>query len=139
MSAIGSCAVLRRAAFAECVECAKSMETSGRWVFKTSRMVGMQEFEAAWAKALVEEVSFNYSGYVIGNYLDAQEHVNSLPNRYEHTETALALCKAFTAAFPFEKSETFPALPKDKLLVWCREEYGKEADGMAEAIEAAHA
>jgi hypothetical protein len=140
MSAIGSYAVLWRAGFAECAERAKDIptETSGRWVFKTSRVVRMRDFENAWATALVEEVSFDYSGYVLGNYLDAQEMVNLLPNRYERTETALALTKAFTAAFSFEEKETFPAFPKERLLAWCREEYGRDANGMAEAIEAAH-
>jgi hypothetical protein len=141
MSAIGSYAVLRRKAFSECVERAKNIrkETRGWWIFKNPVVVGMEEFKAAWAAALVEEASFGYSGYVIGNYIDAQEHVNSLPNRYERTETALALTKAFTAAFPFEEKETFPELPPEKLLAWCREEYGKDADNMAEAIAAAHA
>lgn len=141
MSAIGSYAVLRRAGFAECVERARNIrtETRGRWLFKSSVVVGMEEFRAAWAAALVEEAPFGYSGYVIGNYIDAQELVNSVPNRYEHSETALALKKAFTAVFPFEEKETFPELPQERLLAWSREEYVKDADGMAEAITAAHA
>ena len=140
MSAIGSYAVLRREAFPECVERARHIrkETRGRWIFKSPVVAGMEEFKAAWAGALVEEASFGYSGYVIGNYLDAQEHVNSLPNRYERTETALALTKAYTAAFPFEEKETFPELPQEKLAAWCREEYGEDAQNMAEAITAAH-
>jgi hypothetical protein len=141
MSETGSYAVLRRGAFPECVKCAEDIrkETRGRWLFKSSVVVGMDEFHAAWASALVEEANFGYSGYVIGNYIDAQEHVNSVHNRYERTETALALTKAFTAAFPFEEKETFPELPQEKLAAWCREEYGKDADSMAEAITAAHA
>ena len=141
MSAIGSYAVLRRAAFPACVERAKNIrkETRGRWIFKNPVVVGMEEFKAAWAEALVEEASFGYSGYVVGNYIDAQEHVNSVANRYERTEAALALTKAFTAAFPFEEKETFPELPQEQLRAWCREEYGKDADSMAGAITAAHA
>jgi hypothetical protein len=141
MSALGRYAVLRRAAFPECVERAKNIrtQTRGRWIFKNPVVVGMEEFKAAWAEALVEEATFGYSGYVIRNYFDAQEHVNSVPNRYERTETALALTKAFTAAFPFEEKETFAELPPEKLAAWRREEYGEDADGMAEAITAAHA
>jgi hypothetical protein len=141
MSATGSYAVLRRAAFGACVERARNIrkETLGRWIFKSPVVVGTEEFKAAWAEALVEEADFGYSRYVIGNYIDAQEHVNSVPNRYERTETALALTKAFTVDFPFEQKETFPELPQEKLLAWCREEYGKDADSMAEAITAAHA
>jgi hypothetical protein len=140
MSAIGSYAVLRRAGFPECVERAKNIrkEMRGRWIFKSPVVVGMEEFKAAWAEALVEKADFGYSGYVIGNYIDAQDHVNSVPNRYERTETALALTKAFTAAFPFEEKETLPELPQEKLLAWCREEYGKDAQNMAAAITAAH-
>lgn len=140
MSAIGSYAVLRRALFPVCLERARNIrtETTGRWLFRSSQVAGMQAFEAAWKEALVAEVTFGYSGYVLGNYLDAQETLNSVGNSYEESEAAVALAKAFTAGFAFEDKVNFPALPKEKLLVWCRGEYGNDAEAMAEALAAAH-
>ncbi|HEX5411707.1 MAG TPA: hypothetical protein VFZ27_07570 [Terriglobia bacterium] len=134
MSAVGGYAVLRRAAFAECVELAKSITRKHefRWPFKDSLTIGMEEFKAAWDAALMEKVEFGYSWYAIGNYLDAQEQVNSAPNRHERTEAALALSRAFTAAFPFEEKKNFAEFPPDKLLAWCRKEYANDAGNMAE-------
>lgn len=140
MSAIGSYAVLRRALFPLCLERARSIrtETTGRWLFRSSLVAGMQAFEAAWKQALVAEVTFGYSGYVLGNYLDAQEALNSVGNSYEESEAATAIAKAFTAGFAFEERVSFPALPKEKLLVWCQGEYGKDAEAIAEALVLAH-
>jgi hypothetical protein len=74
MSAIGSYAVLRRRNFAACLEHTRQIrsESSGKWFFKKTAVVGVNEFKQAWQTALVEEVNFDYSGYVLGNYLDAQ-------------------------------------------------------------------
>jgi hypothetical protein len=44
----------------------------------------------------------------------------------------------FTAAFMFDAAVPLPELPPQKLKAFCRQEYGKDAPGMAEAISAAH-
>jgi hypothetical protein len=72
MSAIGSCAVLRRRNFAACLEHARHVhsESSGKWFFKKTAVVGVSEFKQAWQAALVEEVTFDYSGYALSKYAD---------------------------------------------------------------------
>ena len=89
---------------------------------------------------MVQEVDFDYSGYVIGNYLDAQGTINGVAPIDEQSEVASALSKVFTAGFAFEAPVSLPDLPQEKLLTFCREEYGEnDAAGMMEAINAAHA
>jgi len=101
MSAIGSYAVLRRSNFAACLDHARNIcsESSGKWLFKKTVVVGVSEFNQAWQAALVEEVDFDYSGYVLGTYLDAQLAVNQIQLADEQSEVASTLCKVFTAAF----------------------------------------
>jgi hypothetical protein len=141
MSAIGSYALVSRADFPTCLARARQVhtETSGKWVFKKSQTVGIEEFKKAWQAALVREVDFDYSGYVIGNYLDAQSAVNEAVLIDEHSEVSTALSKVFTAGFPFEAPVALPELQQEKLFHFCREEYGEDdAAGMVEAINAAH-
>ena len=92
MSAIGSYVVLRREGFSECVRLAADVrkEVTGKWIFKKPVTRGRDEFNAAWAAALVEEVDFEYSGYVLGDYLDAQERVNGVRTG-EREQSAAAL------------------------------------------------
>ena len=142
MSAIGKYVVLRREAYRECVRLVGNVhtESTGKWMFKKQVTCGLEEFNAAWKAAVVEEVAFDYSGYVIGNYLDAQAAVNGIPaDAFERSPDALALNKVFTAAMPFEKAATFEKFDEQKLLAFCKDEYGEEdAQGMCEAIQAAH-
>jgi hypothetical protein len=140
MSAIGSYAVVRRHNFTACLNHARNIrsESSGKWLFKKTVVVGISEFEQAWRSAIVEEVHFDYSGYVLGNYLDAQQAVNQIQLADEHSEVANTLCKVFTAAFPFEKPVTLPELAPEPLLVFCQQEYGNDAPGMVGALGAAH-
>ena len=95
MSAIGSYAILRCRNFAACVEHARHIhsESSGKWLFKKTAVVGVNEFKQAWQAALVEEVNFDYSGYVLGNYLDAQPAANQIQPADEQFEIASTLCK----------------------------------------------
>src|SRR5262245_50016632 len=97
MSAIGSYAVISRARFPSCLEKAEAVhnETSGWWIFKTSRVVGVEEFNQAWREALIEEVPFDQSGYVLGYYLDVQEVVNQKVLFDEESEVGRALSKVF--------------------------------------------
>ena len=140
MSAIGSYQVIVRKEFPGCLALARKVhpETSGKWIFKQTQLVGREAFEKAWRAALVRVVDFDYSGYVIGNYLDAQELINGLKVMAEQSEAGESLSKVFTAAFPFEEQIQLPGLPQDKLLAFCREEYGDDAAVMVEAINAAH-
>ncbi|HKE57424.1 MAG TPA: hypothetical protein VKB46_12000 [Pyrinomonadaceae bacterium] len=140
MSAIGDYFVLSRSAYAKCLALAQGVhsETTGKWLFKKTQVVGIDEFHREWQESVLEEVGFSYSGYVIGNYLDAQDVLNR-SGFDEETEEARTLCKVFTAAFPFHEQVTFPELAPDKLLDFCREEFGVD-DGpqLAEAVKAAH-
>jgi hypothetical protein len=114
-------------------------ETTGKWMFKSTRVVGLDEFKASWRTAAVRDVPFDHSGYVLGNYLDAQDAVNHAQIFAEQSDDATALAKAFTAAFPFEQPVALPDLAPAPLAAFCREEYGEEdAAGMADAIQAAH-
>jgi hypothetical protein len=101
-------------------------------------VVGVEEFHQAWKQGVIEEVGFTYSGYVIGSYLDAQDVLNSPGLFDEQSVEAKTLCKIFTAAFPFHKQVVFPEFDQDKLLDFCRQEYGDDGPGLAEAINAAH-
>jgi hypothetical protein len=140
MSAIGSYEVLTRDGFAASLDAARNVniETSGRWIFKTSKEKGRDAFDAAWQAALVEYVDFDYSGYVLGNYLDAQYEINGLRLFDEESEAAQALSKVFTAAFIFESQRTLPDLPPDRLEAFCRAEYPTDGPELIEPLQAAH-
>jgi hypothetical protein len=140
MSAIGSYVVINRTKFAECLELARHIhsETSGKWMFKRTQVVGLEEFGEAWKQAVLKEANFEYSGYVVGNYLDAQKAVNSIDLVDQQSEVMTVLCKAFLAAFVFEEPMTLPVLQPQELLEFCREEYGDDdSQSAVEAITAA--
>ena len=141
MSAIGSYEVLTRDGFAASLDAARNVntETAGKWIFKTTKEKGRDAFDAAWQTALIECVDFDYSGYVLGNYLDAQYEINGLRLFDEESESAQALCKVFTAAFIFESPRTLPELPPDKLEAFCRAEYPTDGPELIEPLQAAHA
>src|SRR4051794_30590647 len=77
VSAIGSYEVLNRGQFAACLDLARNIrtETTGKW-FRKSQIVGAAEFEEAWRSSVLKTVGFDDSGYVLGNYLDAQLVIN---------------------------------------------------------------
>ena len=139
MSAIGDYFVVSRSAYARCLDLAREVrsETTGKWLFRKTQVVGVEEFQRQWQQSALEEVGFSYSGYVIGNYLDAQEVLNR-SGFDEESEEAKTLCKVFTAAFPFHEPVTFPEISPDKLLEFCRDEYGDDGPKLAEAVNAAH-
>ena len=140
MSAIGSYTVLRRLNFAACLDHARNIrsESSGKWLFKKTAVIGISEFEQTWRSAVVEEVHFDYSGYILGNYLDAQLAVNQIQLADEQSEVASTLCKVFTAAFPFDAPVALPEFESEPLLAFCQQEYGHDAQGMVDALRAAH-
>jgi hypothetical protein len=139
MSAIGSYVVMRRSDLLGCVALAQDVrtETTGKWIFKQTQELGHEEFRRAWQAGVVREVDFGYSGYVLGNYLDAQQAVNGTELFDEQSEMGKVLAKVFTAAFVFDAPVSLPAMAGEPLLAFCREEYGADAQGMAEAIIAA--
>ena len=140
MSAIGSYAVLTRHQFPLCLSRAREVRTEsrGKWPFKKAEVVGVDEFKKAWQAALVEEVSFDHSGYVLGNYVDAQHAVNRIHLVNEQSEEARVLNNVFTAAFPFHEVVVPPELASEPLLAFCKDEYGDDARSMVEALAAAH-
>jgi hypothetical protein len=131
MSAIGSYEILSRDGFASSVARAREIrsESTGTWIFKSTRVVGVEEFADTWRAATRRRVDFDHSGYVLGNYLDAQEAVNGVRLFDEQSEVAAALCRAFTAAFVFDAPVALPALPYAELESFCRTEYEDDASG----------
>ncbi len=109
MSAIGSYSVLDRSDVADCLARARAVrsETAGRWIFKQTRVHGMEEFRRAWRAAVRKRVDFEYSGYVLGNYLDAQTAPELPPQvleafcRQEYGEDAPRMAEAISAAHTF--------------------------------------
>jgi hypothetical protein len=139
VSAIGSYVVVRRQALAGCLALARNVrtETKGTWI-KQSQTVGRVEFDEAWREATVREAGFGYSGYVLGNYLDAQRAVNGIDLVDEQSESVTTLARVFMAAFVLDRAIAPPPLPPEPLLAFCRGEYGEDdAAGMAEAIVSA--
>ena len=64
--------------------------------------------------------------------------MNQIQLAKEQSEVSRALCKVFTAAFPFEAPVTLPELASEPLLAFCQQEYGNDAHGIVEALKAAH-
>jgi hypothetical protein len=141
MSAIGTYEVLRRSNFDQCLKLAHNIrqETTGKWIVRQTQVTGRAEFIAAWNASVLKRVDFDYSGYVLGRYLDAQAAINQRVLFDEESEIGRTLAKAFTAAFVFDAVPPLPDLPADQLSSCCAEEYGEDAPAMVEAITAAHA
>jgi hypothetical protein len=140
MSAIGSYVVLPRARFPHCLELARNVrnETTGKWLFKKTETVGLDAFRTAWQESVIKEETFGYSGYVLGDYLLAQEEINKVQLVDEEAEVSTLLNKVFLAAFVFEESISLPNMSDDQLLEYARDERGEEGDEMVEPLKAAH-
>jgi hypothetical protein len=141
VSAIGRYAVLNRSKFDACVNAARDVrsQTSGMWIFKRTEVIGVGEFKKLWDASVSKTVDFDYSGYVLGQYLDAQSVINERVLFDEESELGRTLAKVFTAAFVFDKSIVLPALPASALDAYCREEAEDDGPAMVEAMTAAHA
>lgn len=138
MSAIGSCVILNRPGFEVCLTLARDINTEPD-KSESSEGKTVEEFHRNWNNHIVEEIIFDHSGYVLGNYIDAQSVVNGLETVGTDAEAADLLAKIFFAGFPFDSSFFFPDLPIDKLQQFCQDEYGEDdAPAMTEAITAAH-
>jgi hypothetical protein len=140
MSAIGSYEVLRRVTFADCLAAARGVrpEPTGTSIFKKAEGKALDEFQARWTSSVIERVDFEYSGYVLGNYLDAQQEINQLQLFDEESEEATTLNKVFTAAFVFHRAVPLPEMPDDKLEAFCRHEYDADGADLLEPLRAAH-
>ena len=141
MSAIGTYDVMNRRKFDECLKAARTVrqETTGIWMFKRTKSSGLTEFQAKWEASVSKEVDFDYSGYALGQYLDAQRAINDRILFDDESEVAGILANVFTAAFVFDRHVTLPTLADNKLNDYCRDEFAEDAPAMAEAITAAHA
>lgn len=141
MSAIGGWTRMTAANLDRCLALAAGVrqETKRRLLGTKTVTVGLSEFHDAWSAATLEEVDFDYSGYVLAQYFLAQGAINGFADPFD-TADAQALSKVFTGAFPVRsRTTTFPPLPPDELRRFCAEEYRGDADGMVEAIAAADA
>ena len=113
MSVIGSCEVLDRVRFEQCMDFARKVrtETTGKWIFKTSTVSGLAAFHPAWDAAVLRRVDFDHSGYVLGTYLDVQLAMNDASLFDDESERAEILCGVFTAAFVFDTPTNFRICP----------------------------
>jgi hypothetical protein len=107
-------------------------------LFKTTETVGLDSFRAAWQESVTKEETFGYSGYVIGDYLLAQEEINRVQLVDEEAEVSTVLNKVFLAAFVFEGSISLPDISDDQLLAYARDEWGEDGYEMVEPLKAAH-
>jgi hypothetical protein len=107
-------------------------------MFRKTRTVGVREFEDAWRAAVVRTVDFDYSGYVLAHYVDAQLAINHVSLGEDDADTHV-LSQVFMGVFIFRTRMSFPDLPQDQLQVFCRTEYREDAGMAAEALRAAHA
>lgn len=133
MSAIGKCAILKRDLVEECAARARAVhkETIGLF-FKKTVTVGKEEFREAWRRALVEEDHFDFSGYALGEYLDAQKELNG----FEFAERG-PFDKVFTAGFRFDQPVNLPQISNEKLKAYCDEQFGADAPTALEAFKSA--
>ena len=92
-----------------------------------------------WRASVRKHVVFDYSGYVLGNYVDAQRAVNGVVLVDEQADVARNLAKAFIAAFVFDTVVPLPELPDEPLRAHCTDAYGAEGQELLEPITAAHA
>ena len=140
MSAIGSYEILSRVSFDDCLEAARSVrpEATSTSIFKKTEVKALDEFQARWKSSVIERVDFEYSGYVLGNYLDAQAEINQLQLFDEDSEEATTLSKVFTSAFVFHRTVPLPEMPYDKLEAFCRHEYDADGADLLEPLRAAH-
>lgn len=141
MSAIGTYVRIRRSDLERCIKLAATIhrETPGRWPWTKSVEFGRREFDHAWQAGTIEQVEFGYSGYVLNDYLTAQEAINGYAHSPFDSTDAMVLEKAFAAAFPIFSPMSFPELPDQALLTFCVQQYGQtDASTMFEAIQAAH-
>jgi len=122
MSAFGTWEVLSREDFERCLP-----------------LCGTAAFPPAWQRAVVRRKDFDHSGYVLGNYVDAQAELNQLRLFDEESDVARQLARAFTAAYVFDNPVPLPELPPERLAEYCRDEYGAEGDSLVEPLRAAHA
>jgi hypothetical protein len=122
MSAIGAYHVLNRTDFDACMKAART-----------------KTFKAAWEAAVSKTVDFDGSGYLLGQYLDAQREVNERELFDEQSEVGRTLAEVFTAAFVFDQPLEPPELLPDRLEEYCRDEYGQDGPQMADALLATHA
>lgn len=126
MSAIGSYIRMTSADFARCVDLASRRDA--------------EAFDRAWRAAVIEEVDFDFSGYVLSDFFLAQEAINGYAESPFDTNEGQVLASVFTAAFPIRSATvSFPKLAPDALRTFCAEEYGNDAEPMATAIAAADA
>lgn len=141
MSTIGSCVILNRSGFRDCLDVARNIQSDPRndTPSQPANQPAVEDFHRSWNIHIVEEITFDYSGYVLGIYMDAQSVINGVATFFDDNEEADLLAKIFIAGFPFERSFFFPDLPADKLQEFCQREYGEDdAQSMTEAINAAH-
>lgn len=140
MSAIGEYMLLERNKFLKCINLAKLIKEteSGFWIFKKTTLSGLDEFLEEWNISIIESNEFKFSGFALATYYIAQEAINNiLINEYENEEYRQILEKVFPAVMPFTQKYNLPDLDKEKLQIFCNEEYPDEEDCF-DSLLAAH-
>jgi hypothetical protein len=139
MSAIGSYVRIRTTDLDRCLELAAPASSEGkfRWPWQPRAETGRERFTREWEAAVLEEVDFDGSGYVLASYFLAQGALNGLDDPFESPE-ADRLANVFTAALPVRVRRVFPELDANGLREFCATEWGADAPGMHAAILKAH-
>lgn len=140
MSAIGSYVRLKESDLARCLQLATSATPHRpfRWPWQARAESSLEAFEGEWTSAVLEEVVFDESGYLLASYFLAQAALNHVTDPFDSVEGKI-LAKVFTGGVPVRDPRAFPELPTGALEAFCRSEWGDEGEGMAEGIAAAHA
>jgi hypothetical protein len=140
MSSTGSCDVMYRDRWPACLAAARRVTTAttGRWIFRRTEALGLDEFRHQWGVARLRSLDFDYPGEALGSYLDAQQAISGASPVDRECEIVKTLARFFTAAFPFETATPLLDLPRDRILTFCRDRFGEAAPDMVEEIEAAH-
>src|SRR5262249_22643359 len=135
VSAIGSCVRMKTSDLDRCLALAGGITPpqKSRWPWQKKLDTGRDAFVREWAAAVLEEMVFDGSGYLLASYFLAQNEMNGLTDPFDEPE-GLMLAKVFTAAFPVRVPHSLPALEPNALAAFCNKEWGDNGPGKCEGI-----
>jgi hypothetical protein len=108
-----------------------------RWPWQPRAESSRERFDHEWDAATLEEVVFDGSGHLLGQYFLAQSELHEVADPFESAEAA-PLARVFTAAFAARVPQELRAFDESALRQFCKE-WGDEAPAMYDGIIAAHA
>jgi hypothetical protein len=129
---------MRPTDLARCAELAAQAtgDRTFRWPWQARTETGLERFGREWDAAVLEEVVFDGSGYVLGSYFLAQAALNHFADPFDAAESA-DFAKVFTAAWPVRTQLSLPELDAGALRQFCAAEWSDDPQ-MYEAVMQAH-